>query len=176
MKNNKGFSLVELIIVIAIISVLTSAATIGFTYLYNTNVKSSIKKIDNALKRTQSYTISKSTGGRDIGMKLQQESDGNYSVEFIGIPNLTKEKIGNKRLKVRYTDTSGVAHIVNYTNGPLIVYFDRSTGGLLTLSETSSVKVSSIEITTSGDFSDSSKCCKIKISGVTGKTEVTMFQ
>lgn len=175
MKNNKGFSLIELIIVIAILSVLTSVSIVGLGYLYSTNVKSSIKKVDNALKQAQSYTVSKSTGGRDVSMTLYQKSTGDYYVEVKqGTTVISEEKIGRKNLKVMYTDTNNVEHTV-IGSSKLIVHFDRSTGGLLTL-ESSTLKLSTIQITTAEDFTDSTECCKIEISGVTGKTKVTMFQ
>lgn len=181
MKNNKGFSLIELIIVIAILSILTSVSIVGLGYLYSTNIKSSIKKIDSALQQAQSYTVSKSTGNRDVSMTLQQDGE-NYYVEVKQTPygaspvTISREEIGKKNLKVKFIDSNGAEYMVNSSN-PLVVHFDRSTGGLLNL-EGSTYKLSKIVITTgdTANFGDSTKCCNIEISGVTGKTKVTMFQ
>ncbi len=170
MKNNKGFSLIELIIVIAILTVLTSASIVGFGYLYKTNVKGCLKKINSALIKTQSYTISKSAGGDDIGMKLVYDTDG-YYVQYKGIANLSKEMVANSKMKIRYKDTAGNVKFVDSSN-PLEIYFERSTGGLQ--ADASGNYVTAIEITNAGTFDDSSPCPCITISKVTGKTEVSM--
>lgn len=175
MKNNKGFSLIELIIVIAILSVLTGVSAVGLGYLYSTNVKSSIKKVDSSLQKVQSFTVSKSTGGKDMGLKLKKTADGFYA-EYMGIPNLSDEKFGEKNLKVYYMDNSGVWSEVTAVK-PLEVYYDRATGGLLPLSGTT--YISKIRLTTSSEanaVNDASKCCTVEISKITGKTTVKVYQ
>lgn len=180
MKNNKGFSLIELIIVIAILSVLTGVSAVGLGYLYSTNVKSSIKKVDSSLQKVQSYTVSKSVGGKDIGLKLKKKADGFYA-EYMGIPNLSEEKFGEKNLKVYYMDSTGAGWTEVTAVNDLKVYYDRATGGLQPLSGTgsSAIYISKIRLTTSSETNaadDASKCCTVEISKITGKTTVTVYQ
>lgn len=172
MKNNKGFSLIELIIVIAILTVITSASVVGFGYLYKTNVKSCVKKLNGALIKTQSYTTAKSAGNKDIGMKLTCDADG-YCVEYKGIATLGKEVIASKKVKIRYKDASG--NVLGYVDAshPLEIYFDRSTGGLLP-QDTSGNYIKVIEITNASSFDDSGTCPSITISKLTGKTEISV--
>lgn len=61
MKENrkKGFSMMELIVVIAIIGLFTALATIGFGYLKAGNVKSTAKTIDSTLNKLKLDTMSK---------------------------------------------------------------------------------------------------------------------
>lgn len=173
MKNNKGFSLVELIIAIAILTVITSASIVGFGYLYKTNVKSCVKKLNGALIKTQSYTTAKSAGNRDIGLKITCEADG-YCVEYKGVSTLQKEVIASKKIKIRYKDDAG--NVLGYVDAsnPLEIYFDRSTGGLLP-QQSSGKYIKVIEITNAGTFDNSSSYPSITISKLTGKTELTVY-
>ncbi len=172
MKNNKGFSLVELIIVIAILAVVTSASFVGFGYLFKTNVKNTVKKINTSLHKTQNYTTSKSSGGRDIGMRLTVDSSGNYCVQNIynGVPEQQGQTIGKSNLTLKCYKTDGSVTTVGST--PVDIYFDRSTGGLLPADESApDVYWSKIEILVNGTGR-----CTITISKITGKTETTYFQ
>ncbi len=61
MKKNrkKGFSMIEMIIVIAIMGIFTALATIGFGYLKSGNVKSAVKTVDSNLTKLKLDTMSK---------------------------------------------------------------------------------------------------------------------
>ena len=170
MKNNKGFSLVELIIVIAILAVVTGVSFVGFGYVYRTDVKSTVKKINTSLLKTQSYTTSKSAGGRDVGMCIKTDGAGNYCIGYKGMDGQPDVKIGKSKLTIKCYKTDGTEVIVGPT--PVEIYFDRSTGGLLCADENvKDVFWSKIEVLAGG-----SKGSVITISKVTGKTEVTYFQ
>lgn len=177
MKNNKGFSLLEMIIVLAILAVVTSVSFVGLGYVYNTNIKSSIKKVNSSLLKIQSYTTSKSVGGRNVYMRLKKESDGYYIEYWQGegtaaVQIQEKEKIGKKNLTVTCYYDGGSSGTVTVDSGsPVDIYFDRSTGGLLPVTQGGDTYWSKIEITSNG-----SSGCSVTISKVTGKTEVTFFQ
>lgn len=171
MKNNKGFSLLEMIIVIAILAIVTSISFVGLGYLYSTNIKSSIKKINSSLLKTQSYTTAKSIGGRDVGMRIKKESDG-YYIEYLGIPGQEDEKIGKTNLTVicYYVGGSTGSETVD-TGNSVDIYFDRSTGGLLPRTAGGDDYWNTIEITANG-----ANRCTVTISKITGKTEMTFFE
>lgn len=169
MKNNKGFSLIELIIVIAILAVVSSVSIVGLSYISSTNTKSTIRKINNSLLKTQNYTISKSSGGRDIGMRLTVDGSGNYCIQYIGMGQ-ADEIIGKTKLTIKCYDTATNATTV--VASPVEIYFDRATGGLLTVNQNvSGVYWNKIEVL-AGNKSKG----YITISRVTGKTEVTFTQ
>lgn len=180
MKNNKGFSLVELIIVLAILAVVTGVSFVALGYVYGKNVKSTIEKVDNSLLKIQSYTMSKSTGGRDIYMRLTKKSDG-YYVEYwhagigTGAPALLEsENIGKKNYTITaYYDggSSGTVTVGSAQNSQVDIYFDRSTGGLLPLTAGGDTYWSKIEVRAGGTGGYS-----VSISKITGKTEIKKFQ
>lgn len=167
MKNNKGFSLVELIIVIAIISILTGVSFVGLGYLYSTNVKSTVQKLDSSLQKVQSYTTAKSNGGRDVGLVIKKKSDGFY-VEYKGIAGQEDAKIGGQNLTFKYY-VGGTATIIDSTQS-LELNFDRSTGGLLPLTNNGSDYCEKIEVSLNG-----ANAYTITISKVTGRTEISFF-
>lgn len=174
MKNNKGFSLVELIIVLAILAVVTGVSFVGLGYVYGKNVKSSIEKIDNSLLKIQSYTMSKSTGGRDIYMRLTKKSDGFY-VEYwhAGAASpIESENIGKRNYTMTaYYDGGSSGTVAVDSGSPVDIYFDRSTGGLLPLTAGGDTYWERIEVKAGGTGGYS-----INISKITGKTEIKKFQ
>lgn len=170
MKNNKGFSIIELIIVIAIISVLTGLSIVGIGYIYTSNVKSSVHKLDASIQKIQSYTLAKSNGGRDVGLIIKQKTeDGCYYAELKGIGGQHDEKIGGKALKIECY-VNGSSKVVSDTN-PFELYFDRATGGLLPQTNGGNDYCEKIVITSHGGNE-----CTIKISKLTGRTEVEIFK
>ncbi|MBQ2800955.1 MAG: prepilin-type N-terminal cleavage/methylation domain-containing protein [Lachnospiraceae bacterium] len=169
MKNNKGFSLVELIIVIAILAVVSSVSIVGLSYVSSTNVKSTVRKINSSLLKTQNYTMSKSSGGRDIGMRLTLDSSGNYCIQYIGMGQ-TDEVIGKSNIIIKCYKTDNSVQTV--ASGPVEIYFDRATGGLLTAdASVPNVYWNKIEVLIGGKSKG-----YVTISKVTGKTEVTFTQ
>lgn len=59
MKKNEGYSLVEMIIVIAIIAVLTAAAMVTLTVMHSAKAKEAASVLEDALSETQSYAKGK---------------------------------------------------------------------------------------------------------------------
>lgn len=176
MKNNKGFSLVELIIVLAILAVVTGVSFVGLGYVHGKNVKSSVEKIDSSLLKIQSYTMSKSTGARDIYMRLTRKSDG-YYVEYWHTGAATpmeSENIGKRNFTITaYYEggSTGTVTVGSAQNSQVDIYFDRSTGGLLPLTAGGDTYWSKIEVKSSGTGGYS-----VSISKITGKTEIRKFQ
>ncbi len=172
--NNKGFSLIELIIVIAILSIVTSTVVVGVGYLYSTNVKSSLKKLNSALMKTQSYTTTKSIQSRDIALKITKDSTGcvlhyvdmtNSDAEIAG---MDAEKIGNSKIYVALEYSDGTTQTVDSSN-PGYVCFDRATGGLLPESG-SGAYLKKIYVSNASNPVGSGMY--ITISKVTGKTDI----
>lgn len=174
MKNNKGFSLVELIIVLAILAVVTGTSFVAIGYVYGKNVKSSIEKIDSSLLKIQSYTMSQSTGGRDIYLRLTKKSDGYYAEYWRtgGTSPIQSDNIGKKNFTITAYYGGGASGSVEVNSAsPVEIYFDRSTGGLLPLTAGGDTYWNKIEVKAGGTGGYS-----VSISKITGKTEIKKFQ
>ncbi len=111
-SNNKGFSLVELIISIAILALFTTAVVVGIGYMDMANSKKCTSKIDSGLMTLKSRNMADS---KRTYMHIYRYSDGNYYLAFSQADNYTDaskftpdgsgEEIANQKLKISYNGT-----------------------------------------------------------------------
>lgn len=134
-KNNKGYSLVEMIIVVAIIAVIGLGATWSIILVLSGNAKTCAHSIMNAISECKIMTMSKGQG--NVRLLLYRDDDGNiyselqmrettsaaWETSYNGL-----EKIGAKRCSVGSSD--GADDLPNKAN-PWEIYFDRSSGSFL---------------------------------------------
>lgn len=92
LKNNKGFSLAEMLVVIAIMAILTGGAVASISIVNNANVNKAAKALDdafskarsNGMARGSSYTFELSMIGNDLyansGGSTEKISGGGVSV------------------------------------------------------------------------------------------------
>lgn len=125
-NHNKGFSMIEMIIVIAIIGVFTGLASIGFGYIKSGNVKAAAQNLDSSLSKLKYDAMSKAnmpylyvykTGGKYYTMctaKTVQDADfvadngellcnGNCVITYDGGTALAE----GKHIKIAYKKGSG---------------------------------------------------------------------
>mgnify|MGYP002522066688 CR=1 FL=1 len=137
-KNNAGFSLIELVVVIAVIVVLGG---IGLTWISNMSgyrARECAGKVASTLSGAKVKSLSKQQNTGDAFWELKLESDGkyyvttyfpNYSGGSISSYDEETSKVGrSSNIKITYTDNSGV-HDVDGSN-PLYLCYDRSIGAL----------------------------------------------
>lgn len=58
-KNNKGFSLIEIIITLAIMGVLTGMISLSFSYIQHANTRSAAKTVDSTISKLKFDVMSK---------------------------------------------------------------------------------------------------------------------
>lgn len=78
--NNAGFSLVEVLVVVAIIAVLAAMSTSGLSYLIRGNIKKAVKTMHSAIATSRTDSMSRSgkwelviSGGPSIGSDSQTD-------------------------------------------------------------------------------------------------------
>lgn len=136
-KNNKGYSLVELIIVVAIIAVIGLGATWSIILVFSANSKTCANSIVNAISECKIMTMTKGQGNvrviiyRDgvngtIYSELQTRETPTSDWE---IGHEGREKIGASRCSVGTTETSD--DLPTSRDTAWAFYFDRSTGKLM---------------------------------------------
>lgn len=170
-KNNKGYSLVELIVVIAIIAVIGTGVAMSFILVFSANAKTCANDIVNAISECKVMTMTKGKGNvrviiyRDgengtIYSELQtrETSSDDWETGHDG-----REKIGASRCTVTAKRADGSEEdIPTSKDSAWAFYFDRSSGKLLTEGST----VTSVtEIHVLGG----SKHYVVKIEKLTGK-------
>ena len=163
MKDNKGFSLIELIIALAIMSVILGMLIANMGYISN----SAAKGCANSLKTAIGQTRIKTMGKQETLLYIYKDSaDGRYYKQFITKVNDSVhyepvEMIGKHYPSVNYSyvNSSGttVTDTINAGSGNgLLIAFDRTNG---------KEKVVSGQALADGSTKDSVSCNNITVCG-----------
>lgn len=134
-RDNRGFSLVELIVVIAILSVIAGVSVSMLGVVPKARVNSCAKKLVSQLEKTRTNSLS----FKDASLYLYRDTDGIYADLVIDkggtSPVTLTERIGDKELTVKYTLADGTGGGTTYELGnvsdggaKLILSFNRSSG------------------------------------------------
>lgn len=137
--NNKGFSLVELIVVVLITAILAGGVVTSVAVIHDADVPAASKKLVSMLTAARSYTTSKSRDS--IWLELSKEDGGGYYAQIYqgdkSNPDdaevLSKEKIGGKllTLKIKELKDDGTVAEINITDGASVKFnFIKASGAL----------------------------------------------
>lgn len=143
MKNNRGFSLIELIIVIAIMATMVGLGTGIIGMVSGSRVKECAEKMQTAISKSRVEAMSKSThaGGSDYYIDVYKGADGQFYVKIHSKSVSIEEVVGAKQLTVSYVDSSNATQVLDGTPaGILTLKFKRDTGGFRTLSSGNTCK------------------------------------
>lgn len=134
-KNNSGFSIVELIIVIAIIAAVVTTAALSVGLVFSANARTCANDIMGAIAECKIATMSAGQGNvrlllyRDdtgtIFSELQTKESGSWTTGIDGA-----EKIGARRCLVGSTDGGDDLPL---RDSAWEIVFDRSSGSFLTV-------------------------------------------
>lgn len=129
-RSNDGFSLVELIVVLAVMMVLATGATMSINALSNREAKAALEHIDSSLQYVQGLAMSKTVAYGQIVVE-----DGSYYFCVIdgtgGRRREQKEKLGSANsLQISYTTTGGAPAVTVDESHPLLISFDKASGAL----------------------------------------------
>ena len=126
--DNQGTSMIELLVVMAIMAVLLGTATNIVGYLSGKQAKQCAYKMDAILSETRMETMSKSTGEKDsVYITIKNENGKIYAVQKIK-DNEKSTLLGNS-VKIVARDMQGSE--MELGNGTSFkVYFNRATGAL----------------------------------------------
>lgn len=134
--RNSGFSLVELIVVIAIMAILVGVATYSFALVTGKEAGQCANNLGTALDKAKNYALAKS-GSTDAYLLVKYDSDEGYIAEYY-VPDspiatagnchlVESEKLGKKSVEVT-VELDGVGFISLDDSKELRVYFNRITG------------------------------------------------
>lgn len=173
-NDNRGMSLIEIIITVAIMSTILGAAGFGISLISGRPAEACVQKLVSSIQHARTATMGKNKTGISIYMDAEGrivaeetserliDNDGTISVE-------EKERIvGDKGVTVSCSMTDGSS--VQITGGnTLELEFDRSSGALKTTKINGVVSQPCVGVTVS--MRDKTKY--IVITPVTGKLAIT---
>lgn len=147
MKNEKGFSLIELIIVIAIMSVLGGFIFYSSSLLIGQDARQCANNLSTVLDKEKNYAMTKS-GETDCQVELEQKTDGIYATYYVpksatalptdpgALVKAEEKKIGKKNVDItcRLVLEDGTTRDISVAgrggSNRLTIVYDRVTGAV----------------------------------------------
>lgn len=162
--GNKGYTLVELMVVIAIMVIMISFSAMGIKALVGPNLNKATMALSSSLNKFR--TTAMSQGQADAWeWRLEERSGVYYGVTYQNGVEYRKEEIGSK---ISVSFTSGATSFdVNATN-PLVLCFKKDTGSLVSVNGVSVTDASLSSVNTI-TITYSTRSAQVKIYSTTGK-------
>lgn len=136
-KKNKGYTLIELVIVVAIFTILLCILSPSLNAIPYFRMRRAAGSVNEALKRTKTEAMNRLVGE----MKLEwKENDGYYISYYLdrgkvgGTSHVQQdqpEKIAPANLTITYTDNRGTYDLKKLPSHSLILTYDRASGAFL---------------------------------------------
>lgn len=136
MRDNKGYSLVEIVVIVAIITVVGGLLGYTFTMVLNQQAKECVNNISTSLDKAKNYALTRS-GSSNAFMELSRETDGDYIIRH-WVPNSPVDPMsGNKMLEEKVVGSGTVRITCKLQGGSayeitdaqsIRIYFNRVTG------------------------------------------------
>lgn len=166
--DNGGYSLVELIIVLAIIAIIMSTVFYSIILIFSANAKSCANNIQRAIGDCKVTTMGKSSAYmtlyRDAEGNLYtqmhvQDSGGSYPYPVNG----EAKKVGTQKVTVKYKAQDG-SETELLSGDEIEIWFDRATGGFADNARHTFYEYIRVQ--------GGSKNYKVTMTRLTGKSEV----
>ena len=140
-KNNRGFTLVELIVVVTILAVVAAIVGVSVSAVSTANEKRCAAELDSIISMTKMKCLSRSG---NVYVVIRQEGNELVYDYYEGVGSrgqLTDQDRLAKGVTVKYSIGGGTEKIISETE-TLTLKFNRTTGGLLQPSQTQDVLIS----------------------------------
>ena len=172
-KNNKGFSYIELVLVLGIIAVMLSVMALSIGLVSRTNVNKACDNLATLLSQARSETMAK---GMDDGSLCIQFEDETYYY-YIGSPydsefDEKKTELVSFPVELKFTINSGADVMYSMSDGDMIVVRYYPSSGAFYLSNVPVDAVSGADFINSFIFLKGDQMRTIQCYTPTGKVEI----
>jgi prepilin-type N-terminal cleavage/methylation domain-containing protein len=138
--DNRGFSLVELVIVIAILAIVAGGVGISISTISNKKVTKCASEIASSIERTRVLTLGKAQNDVECIISYDSSDSSYYAVITQGGSEVQRQKVGESPIDVKvYFDGSSTGVSLGSITGQspaststgLHIMFNRSSGAFL---------------------------------------------
>ncbi|MDO5292136.1 MAG: prepilin-type N-terminal cleavage/methylation domain-containing protein [bacterium] len=133
-RNNKGISLLEVLVVIAIIGVMSGGVVMTFHMVHTIKPSSCAKSIDSCLEEVKSEAMSKGTPPYLVLYQSEDsEHPGYYAARTTSLETYTKQpeydtKVSDKDVMIEVTLTDKT--VIDIAKNDVLITFDRAAGSV----------------------------------------------
>ena len=168
MKNNKGFSLVELIIVVAIMAVMGGFIFMSFGLLTGQDARKCASNLSTVLDKEKNYALTKSAEA-DCYVEISLTSDGYFAEYFVpekaigtAMVSIDKQQIGKASVLISCYGGDGSLKGTMTSGSKLKIVYNRVSGALKEVSINGTSDIEMIRI-------DKGRTYEIELFTATGK-------
>ncbi len=169
-KDNKGFSLVELIVVIAIMSIVIVGAIIGVGAITGKPAEKCANQISAVLNSCRNASMGKL--GSKVSFYYDAAAGKVIATEQFGTSS-KQYPISDAGVKFEFL-IEGESTNRELDSTPLVITFDRSSGGIAPLNDDNATALRG-KVLKKIILSKADKCFELKISSLTGRVEITQI-
>lgn len=166
MKDNRGFSLVELIVVIAIMAIVMTIAGISLTAVASQRVSNAASDVKSVMSTAETYAKTRS----DCYLEFSVDSDGKPGYSLYTIDSKGNSKLGssqeryNKNVTIKIYFKNMTDPVTVSSDKKVQIRFDRTTGGFTT----SQVNGVDYGIPVQIEFTNGTKSVRLNLATYTG--------
>ncbi|MEA4966117.1 MAG: type II secretion system protein [Oscillospiraceae bacterium] len=167
-QNHRGFTLVELLVVMAILGICAALATISLSAVSSARAQKCATAIDAMLSEAKVAALSKD-GNSYLAL---YEKDGKIYAALHAGGSVEEESVGGQGVTVTYA-AGGVTYSLGGAGAPLYLAFNRETGALRSLREAAAlVSAAAAAAAPEGELTaitaKKGASCVIKVASATG--------
>ncbi len=136
MRDNKGYSLVEIVVVVAIITIVGGLLGYTFNMVFNQQARECANNISTSLDKAKNYALTRS-GSSSAYMELYKEVDGDYMIRHYepvnpidpasGYVMFEEKTVGSKAVKITCYLQNGDIRGITDAQG-MRIYYNRVSG------------------------------------------------